>query len=104
MKVAVCAAALLLASIVARAEETRLGAGVTLKEATSIAALVETPAAYVGKTVRIDGVATAVCQEMGCWLAVAAENDPGGDEQGNVPGVGGADPCQSCCPQCGGDA
>lgn len=60
------------------ADETKLGAGVTLEEATPIAALIEKPADYVGKTIRIDGVATAVCEEMGCWMAVAAENDPKG--------------------------
>jgi hypothetical protein len=52
-------------------DETKLGAGVTLSEATPIAALVKSPADYAGKTVRIDGIATAVCAEMGCWMAVA---------------------------------
>ncbi len=60
------------------AGETKLGTGVTLKETTPIKALVDQPAAHVGKTLRIDGVATAVCTHMGCWMAVAAE----GDEQG----------------------
>ncbi len=58
--------------------DTKLGAGVTLKQATPIAALVEKPQDYVGKTVRIDGVATAICESMGCWMAVAAE----GNEKG----------------------
>ena len=52
-------------------DDTTIGAGVKLKDATPIAAIVKTPKDYVGKTVRIDGVATAVCQEMGCWMAVA---------------------------------
>ena len=60
------------------AGETRLGTGVTLKETTPIKAIVDRPAAYVGKTLRVDGVATAVCTHMGCWMAVAAE----GDERG----------------------
>lgn len=60
------------------AGETRLGAGVSLKDTTAIKALVEQPASYVGKTLRVDGIATAVCTHMGCWMAVAAE----GDEQG----------------------
>ena len=33
-------------------------------------ALFETPEKFVGKTIRIDGVVTAVCQEMGCWMAL----------------------------------
>ena len=60
------------------AGETRLGTGVSLKESTAIKALVEQPAAYVGKTLRVDGVATAVCSAMGCWMAVAAESDEKG--------------------------
>ena len=60
------------------AGETKLGTGVSLKDSTAIKALVEQPAAYVGKTLRVDGVATAVCSAMGCWMAVAAE----GDEKG----------------------
>ena len=66
------------------AGETKLGNGVTLKESTSIKALVEQPAAHVGKTVRIDGVATAVCTHMGCWMAVAAEGAEGTAEDQTV--------------------
>jgi hypothetical protein len=61
--------------------ETRLGAGVTLKDSTPIKAILEQPAAYVGKTIRVDGVATAVCTHMGCWMAVAAEG-PAGTAEG----------------------
>src|SRR6187200_1081679 len=77
MKALICAGVLALATVVI-AEETKLGAGVTLKDATAIASLVENPADYVGKTVRVDGVATAVCEMMGCWMAVAPESDPTG--------------------------
>jgi hypothetical protein len=58
--------------------DTKLGAGVTLKDTTAIKALAERPAEHVGKTLRVDGIATAVCTHMGCWMAVAAE----GDEKG----------------------
>jgi hypothetical protein len=64
-------AAVVLSAAGAFGDETKLGAGVTLSEATPIAALVKSPADYAGKTVRIDGIATAVCAEMGCWMAVA---------------------------------
>ena len=50
------------------------GAGVKLTKATSIKALYEKPESFVGKTVRIDGVVTAVCEEMGCWLAIGDPN------------------------------
>ena len=59
------------------AEDTKIGAGVTLKEATPIAAILKAPGDYVGKAVRIDGVATAVCEAMGCWMAVADSDKPG---------------------------
>lgn len=78
MNLVLVAAVLAVGTIGIAAGETKLGAGVTLKEATPIAALIEKPADYVGKTVRVDGVATAVCEAMGCWLAMAAESDPKG--------------------------
>ena len=54
--------------------EQKLGAGVTLTEATPIADVVKDPGAFVGKTIRIDGTATAVCQHMGCWMAVSVSD------------------------------
>jgi hypothetical protein len=75
--------ALLLASLIAvvltpRMEDTTLGTGVSLKDATPLEALIERPREFAGKTIRIDGVATAVCAHMGCWMAVAAEGDETG--------------------------
>jgi hypothetical protein len=62
---------LVVSSMSVMAGDTKLGAGVALKEPTPIAAIVKSPQDYVGKTVRIDGVAIAVCEAMGCWMAVA---------------------------------
>ena len=73
MRGLVCAAILVAGTTMMAAQETKLGAGVTLKEATPLSALIEKPAEVVGKTVRVDGVATAVCEEMGCWLALSAD-------------------------------
>ncbi len=70
-------AAVFCVAVVVSAEE-KLGTGVSLKEVTPIAALVERPADFVGKTIRIDGVATAICAHMGCWMAVAPEGDTNG--------------------------
>jgi hypothetical protein len=57
--------------------EAKLGKGVALKNATPIEALTTKPKDFVGKTVRVDGIAKAVCAEMGCWMAVAVdETDP----------------------------
>lgn len=77
MKALAAAAVLLLAMPIA-AEETKYGAGVTLTEATPIKTLLERPDTFVGKTIRVDGVATAVCEHMGCWMAIAPESDPAG--------------------------
>ena len=78
MKRMLMIAALVAAAMPAAAEETKLGSGVTLKETTAITAILARPADYAGKTVRVDGVATAVCTAMGCWMAVAPESDPKG--------------------------
>lgn len=67
-------AAVLCVAVVVSAEE-KLGTGVSLEDVTPIVALVERPADFVGRTIRIDGVATAVCEHMGCWMAVAPETD-----------------------------
>lgn len=71
------AAALVALAVPVMAEETKLGAGITLAEATPVTALVDHPDQYVGKKIRVDGVVTAVCQEMGCWMAIAAEDKTG---------------------------
>ena len=60
----------------AHAAETKFGAGVTLTKATPIKELYASPEKFVGKTVRVDGVVTAVCTEMGCWLAIGATDNP----------------------------
>lgn len=78
MKALLCAAVLALGLVTVSAQETKLGAGVSLKEATPITALIDTPAEFVGKTIRVDGVATAVCEEMGCWMAIAPSGEPKG--------------------------
>jgi len=59
-----------LASLAMAAAEEKFGAGVTLAETTAIADVVKDPAAFAGKTIRIDGTVTAVCENMGCWMAV----------------------------------
>ena len=64
-------AAVVSMAMAAPAGEEKFGAGVTLKETTAIADVVKNPEAFVGKTIRIDGTATAVCQHMGCWMAVS---------------------------------
>jgi hypothetical protein len=49
------------------------GAGVSLKETTPLAQLIDKPADFEGKTVRVEGVVTAVCMHMGCWMALTPD-------------------------------
>lgn len=58
------------------AADTTYGAGVKLAAATPVKDLYASPEAFVGKTVRVDGVVTSVCTEAGCWLAIAAADQP----------------------------
>ena len=73
-----CARALLVAAAVgisvpaAAADDGKTyGDGVRLKQAVAVAALLDAPASHVGKTVRIDGIVSKVCQSMGCWMEIA---------------------------------
>lgn len=59
-------------------QDGKFGAGVSDRAATPIADLYAQPADFVGKTIRVEGVVTEVCTEMGCWMALAPE---GGSEQ-----------------------
>ena len=66
----------LAAAAVSLAAQDKFGAGVQIDQPTPIADIVKNPEAYVGMTVRIDGTATAVCQHMGCWMAVSETDKP----------------------------
>ncbi|MEO8705121.1 MAG: DUF4920 domain-containing protein [Kofleriaceae bacterium] len=50
---------------------TKYGAGVTIAETVSIDKILETPAAFKGKTVRVEGTVTDVCPKRGCWFEIA---------------------------------
>lgn len=67
--VAITFVALLMAVSVA-AQALKFGAAVNVEKATPVSELYASPDTFVGKTVRIDGIVTSVCTEMGCWVAV----------------------------------
>ena len=69
MLAAVVAGALAASSVVSAAE--RYGNGVSSREATPLTRVLERPADFEGKTVKVEGVVTAVCTHMGCWMALA---------------------------------
>ena len=57
-------------SLTLSAADKTFGAGVSLKEATSISDLIASPAKYEGKQVQVKGRITEVCQMMGCWMNI----------------------------------
>lgn len=54
------------------------GAAPTITEETPLAKVIARPADFEKKTVRVGGIVTAVCQMMGCWLALATADSPQG--------------------------
>ncbi len=52
------------------------GKGVHVQDATAVSAILDTPDAFIGKTVRIEGMILEVCAKRGCWVYVS------GDRQG----------------------
>jgi hypothetical protein len=43
------------------------------KDTTKISALMADPDLFVGKTVRVEGLITAVCEKRGCWMSLASD-------------------------------
>jgi hypothetical protein len=66
-----------LSATAAAHEDTTYGAGVTLAAATPIADVIAAPARFAGQTVRVEGVVTAVCAHMGCWMTLAPATPEG---------------------------
>jgi RecJ-like exonuclease len=58
------------------AKNQTYGKGVQVENATAISAILDDPDAYIGKTVKIEGMIIEVCAKRGCWVYVA------GDRQG----------------------
>ncbi len=55
--------------------QKKFGAAITEQTTTALDALVREPAKYEAKTVRTEGMVSAVCKSMGCWMEIA---DPAG--------------------------
>lgn len=53
------------------------GAGVTLAEPTAIAAILDAPDAWAGKSVRVEGKVQEVCAMAGCWMTLVADAGDG---------------------------
>lgn len=51
----------------------KFGAEITEKSNTALDAVLREPGRYTSKTVRTEGVVSAVCQNMGCWMEITDE-------------------------------
>lgn len=58
------------ATALAPLAEKKFGVGITEKTSTSLDELMKDPGKFSAKTVRTEGVVSAVCQEMGCWMEI----------------------------------
>ena len=67
------ALALLLSATTDARQGQTYGTGVSLSERTAVSQVLDTPGAFEGKTVRVDGTVTAVCTHEGCWMSFAAD-------------------------------
>ena len=70
------AAALVAAPVPTAFAAEKFGAGVSLTQTTPLTELLQRPEAFEGKTVLVEGIVTAVCTEMGCWMALAPDAAP----------------------------
>ena len=62
--------AVIMAAAVVSADSLKFGGPVNVPNATRVSDLYASPEKFVGKTIRVDGIVSSVCTEMGCWVAV----------------------------------
>lgn len=55
-------------------EKKQFGAAITEKSATSLTSLVKEPSKFTGQTVTTEGLVSAVCKSMGCWMEIADDS------------------------------
>lgn len=55
------------------AADTLFGKAPTLKGVVKISELLEHPAKYLNKDIRVEGIATDVCPKRGCWMKIQSD-------------------------------
>ena len=55
--------------------DTKYGSGVGQAQMVKVSELMASPDAYVGKTVKVEGLITAVCPKRGCWMELASDKE-----------------------------
>ncbi|MCA9729192.1 MAG: DUF4920 domain-containing protein [Candidatus Eisenbacteria bacterium] len=75
MRIALVAlvAALVGLSSSALAKDQIYGKGISAADTMRVSTLLANPDAYVGKLVRVQGIAVDVCQHRGCWVNVSSD-------------------------------
>jgi len=68
-------AILTLTSAIGLAADSHLGKPFTIDQPRQIHEILANPDDSAGKTVQVKGKVTAVCQAMGCWMALADPSD-----------------------------
>lgn len=53
----------------------KYGEKITLKEKTTISALLSNPDKYIGKTVLVEGLIVDVCEKRGCWIEISSDKE-----------------------------
>jgi hypothetical protein len=66
-------ALIVLSATAAQSQAKDYGKALTLKEKTSISAIIKNPKAYDGKRVQVEGTIVEVCEERGCWIKIASD-------------------------------
>ncbi len=59
------------ATTLAPLAQKKFGGAITEKTSTTLDALLRDPKQFQAKTVRTEGVVSAVCKAMGCWMEIA---------------------------------
>lgn len=55
-------------------DKKQFGAPITEAKTTALPDIIKEPAKYGGQTVRTEGIVSAVCKSMGCWMEIADES------------------------------
>jgi len=51
------------------------GKQLTVTDTVKISEVLANPGNYVGKTVRVEGTVTGVCEKRGCWMSLASDKE-----------------------------
>ncbi|MFH2051918.1 MAG: DUF4920 domain-containing protein [bacterium] len=65
----------LASTALAGGKEKVYGKGISAPDTVRVSDVLADPDAYVGKTIRVTGMAVAVCEHRGCWVSLASDQE-----------------------------